>query len=347
MKILVTGGAGYIGSHTVRLLTQAGHRVTIFDNFVTGHWEMASGYQLVEASLGDQAALGRALKGMDVVIHFAASAYVGESVSNPRKYFDNNVTDGLVLLNAVLDSGVRKFVLSSSCAVYGVPPTLPIHEQMPCRPTNPYGESKLFMEKALEAYDIAYGLRSIRLRYFNAAGADPGGLIGEVHDPETHLIPLALEVAAGLRDHIEVYGTDYETEDGTCIRDFTHVMDLARAHVQAVRYLGSGGECCAVNLGTGRGHTVAEVISSVERITGRTVKVIMAPRRAGDPPVLVADSSKAERVLNWRARHSLDDMVDSAWRWINSDAYRAMKERNAQNSRTLRTMRAAANVRSA
>jgi UDP-glucose 4-epimerase len=210
---------------------------------------------------------------------------------------------------------------------------------MLCRPTNPYGESKLFVERALEAYDCAYGLKSIRLRYFNAAGADPSGLVGELHEPETHLIPLVLEVAAGLRDHVEVYGTDYDTADGTCIRDFTHVMDLARAHVQAVRYLESGADCCAVNLGTGRGHSVAEVISTVTRITGRKVEVRVAPRRMGDPPVLVADSSRAKQVLNWRAQHSLDDMVDSAWRWINSDAYRAMKATTSEHRPVDRRMR--------
>jgi UDP-glucose-4-epimerase GalE len=325
MNILVTGGAGYIGSHTVRLLAAHGYRITIFDSFVTGHRELVPGFEIIEGDLGDSLALRKALTGIDVVMHSAASAYVGESVANPRKYFTNNVSNGLNLLHAVLDSQVRRFVLSSTCTVYGVPTTLPMTEEMPCFPANPYGESKLFLEKTLEAYERAYGLKSVRLRYFNAAGAHPAAAIGEVHNPETHLIPLVLEAAAGLISHLDVYGADYETPDGTCVRDFTHVMDLAQAHVTAVQYLNNCPGSTAINLGTGRGSSVGDVILAVERITGKKVRVRVAPRRPGDPAMLVADCRKAERVLNWRAQYSLDDMIETAWRWINTEAYQRLR----------------------
>lgn len=324
MNILVTGGAGYIGSHAVRLLDRHGHRVRIYDNFSTGYKSLVSSFEVVEGETGDYGSLCQALRDIDLVMHFAASAYVGESVSHPRKYFTNNVVNGLALLHAVMDAGVRNFIFSSTCAVYGAPVTVPITEEAPCRPANPYGESKLFLERALEAYERAYGLRSVRLRYFNAAGCDPDAGIGEAHQPETHLIPLALEVAAGVRDSLEIYGNDYDTPDGTCIRDYTHVQDLVSAHVQATDYLARGGASCSLNLGTGKGHSVADVVSGVERVTGRKVRVKIARRREGDPPVLVADATRAARVLGWHARYSLDDILRSAWGWQNSREYRSL-----------------------
>lgn len=326
MKILVTGGAGYVGSHAVRSLEDRGHYVKIFDNLSAGHRELVQHYEVVHGDLKDSDLLRRELEGIDVVMHFAASAYVGESVVNPRKYFRNNVENGLSLLNAVVDAGVRQFVFSSTCAVYGIPESLPVREDSPCKPVNPYGDSKLFFERALAAYDHAYGLKSVRLRYFNAAGADAEGRTGELHDPETHLLPLALECAAGLRTHLDVYGHDYETPDGTCIRDFTHVSDLASAHAKAVDYLTNAGSSCTINLGTGKGHSVNDVISTVERVSKLPVNVRKVDRRAGDPPVLVADVSRAAALLDWRAVHSLEDMVQSAWRWMNSDMYRRLRK---------------------
>ena len=281
-------------------------------------------------------------------MHFAAHAYVGESVENPRKYFRNNVGASLRLLNSVLDAGIRRFVFSSTCAVYGVPTQIPITELTPREPVNPYGASKLFFENALEAYGRAYGLRSVRLRYFNAAGACEGGEIGELHEPETHLIPLALAATAGDGAALRVYGSDYATADGTCVRDYIHVNDLADAHVRALQYLEKGepqnrsDECetsfadtsLAVNLGTGRGHSVLEVIAAAERATGRPVRRTVVPRRAGDPPILVADAAKAQRVLGWTAKRNLDDIVSSAWAWMQKTA--TGERQPAASSRTER-----------
>jgi UDP-glucose-4-epimerase GalE len=315
MLILVTGGAGYIGSHAARALRRAGHEVLIYDNFSTGHHCLADGFELVEGDIADASRLAPALARADAVMHFAAYAYVGESVTDPRKYFANNASGGLSLLNALLDAGIRYFVFSSTCAVYGVPDRMPITEDMARRPVNPYGASKLFVEHALEAYDRAYGMRSARLRYFNAAGADESGEIGELHDPETHLIPLALAAANG-GPELQVYGDDYPTADGTCIRDYIHVSDLADAHVRALEHLVSGGESLSLNLGTGRGHSVLEVVSAVEKLTGRPVCRRVASRRPGDPPELVADPGLAQRVLQWKARRDLHEVVSTAWRWM-------------------------------
>ena len=291
MKILVTGGAGYVGSHAIRSLARHGHQVTVYDNLSTGHRCLADGFELIVADLEDAAQLSRSLSGVDLVMHFAASAYVGESVQNPRKYFRNNVQNGLSLLNAALDARVRYFIFSSSCAVYGVPDKVPITEDTLCQPVNPYGETKLFFERILNAYRGAYGLEAVALRYFNAAGADESGGIGELHNPETHLIPLALEAAAGLRPHLEVFGNDYPTSDGTCIRDYIHVTDLAEAHAMAVEFLQgqSGGAFTALNLGTGGGHSIKQVVATVEKITGHSVPLRITERRPGDPPTLVAD----------------------------------------------------------
>jgi UDP-glucose-4-epimerase GalE len=288
----------------------------IYDNLSTGHAFLAGGFELVRGDIADAVTLSAALRRVDSVMHFAAHAYVGESVTSPRKYFRNNVEGGLVLLNACVDCGVRRIIFSSTCAVYGVPAKVPIPEDTPRQPVNPYGVSKLFFEQALDAYDRAYGLRFTSLRYFNAAGADESGEIGELHEPESHLIPSAFLAASGARAELEVFGTDYPTPDGTCVRDYIHVNDLADAHVSALERLSEGGDSIAVNLGTGKGHSVKEVLNKVEQVTGHKVPVRIAPRRAGDPPALVADPRLAEEVLRWKATQSLDDIVTTAWRWM-------------------------------
>ena len=316
MVVLVVGGAGYIGSHAARALRRHGHEVIIYDNLSTGHAFLAEGFELVEADIADAAKLAATVRRVDSVMHFAAHAYVGESVENPRKYFRNNVEAGLVLLNTCLEAGVRRLVFSSTCAVYGVPASVPIPEDAPRQPVNPYGVSKLFFEYALQAYDRAYGMRSACLRYFNAAGADEGVEIGEVHDPESHLIPSALLAVTGARKELELFGTDYPTPDGTCIRDYIHVSDLAEAHVLALHYLESQDKSIAVNLGTGQGYSVKQVLGKVEQVTGRPVPVHLAPRRPGDPPALVANPGAAEKLLRWKATRSLDDMVGTAWNWM-------------------------------
>ena len=316
MIVLVVGGAGYIGSHAARLLRHHGHEALIYDNLSTGHGFLAQGFELVQGDIADFARLCAAIRRVDAVMHFAAHALVGESVENPRKYFRNNLEGGLTLLNACLDCGVRRFIFSSTCAVYGVPAKVPISEDNPRQPVNPYGVSKLFLERALEAYDQAYGLRFASLRYFNAAGADESGEIGELHDPETHLIPSALLAIQGKRRELDLFGTDYPTPDGTCVRDYIHVNDLAEAHVLALQHLADGGESLALNLGTGRGYSVKEVLDQVEEITGRKVPKRVAPRRAGDPPTLVADPRRAEELLRWKATRSLADIVSTAWTWM-------------------------------
>jgi UDP-glucose 4-epimerase len=314
LAILVVGGAGYIGSHVAVALKRRGYEVIIYDNLVAGNATLAQGFELIVADVSNTAALGLAVRRVDAVMHFAAHAYVGESVSNPRKYFQNNVLDGLSLLHGVLDSDVRKFVFSPSCAVYGVPTKVPITEDLPRSPVNPYGVTKLIFEQALESYGPAYGLYYICLRYFNAAGADESGTIGEMHNPETHLIPSAFEAIRGERPALEIYGDNYPTPDGTCVRDYIDVNDLAEAHVQGLEYL-AGGNSTALNLGTGRGNSVREVLSMIKHVTGREVPSRMAPPRPGDPPELVADPARAERLLNWRAKRSLEETVTRAWKW--------------------------------
>ena len=321
MAILVTGGAGYIGSHAARALRRSGYEVVVYDNLSTGFRRLAQGFELVEGDIADDAKLRPVLARVDAVMHFAAHAYVGESVADPRKYFRNNVLAALSLLNSALDAGIRRFVFSSTCAVYGLPEQIPITEPEKREPVNPYGATKLCFENALEAYDRAYGLRSVRLRYFNAAGADESGETGELHDPETHLIPLALAAATGKGRELQIFGSDYPTPDGTCVRDYIHVNDLADAHVRALQYLErsageTGAESPAINLGTGRGNSVLEVIQAAENATGRPVRRTMGPRRPGDPPVLVADPSKAQKMLGWTAQRTLADIVSSAWAWM-------------------------------
>jgi UDP-arabinose 4-epimerase len=321
MRVLVTGGAGYIGSHTAKALALAGHNPVVLDNFSGGHrWAVKWG-PCVEGDLADRESLKAAVKEhrVDAVMHFAASIRVAESARNPRQYFWNNVVNTLNLLDAMTDAGVRDIVFSSSAAVYGDPEKVPIPEEHPTRPVSPYGETKLIMERALFWYGAAYGLRWTALRYFNAAGADPDGDLGEAHDPETHLVPLAIRAALGRSPLLEVYGTDYPTPDGTAIRDYIHIVDLADAHLRALEYLQRGGESVALNLGTGQGHSVREVIAAVDRISKGRVPTHDSPRRAGDPPVLVADPGRAVRLLGWKPRFpELDAIVESAWKWHSS-----------------------------
>jgi UDP-glucose-4-epimerase GalE len=317
--VLVVGGAGYIGSHTAHALRRAGHEAIIYDNLSTGNARLAAGFEFIEGDVADAARLSGILRRVDAVMHFAACAYVGESLIEPRKYVENNVRSGLALLHAVLDSPVRKFIFSSSCAVYGNPPTLPITERTPRLPVNPYGATKLAFEHALEAYDRAYGLRSVIFRYFNAAGADEAGAVGEIHEPETHLIPCAFEAILGQRNSMEIFGDDYPTPDGTCVRDYVHVNDLAAAHVLGLGYL-RGEVSAELNLGTGNGHSVREVLAAVERATGCKVPTRIGVRRVGEPAELVADPSLATTVLGWKARRSLDDMVATAWRWSRANS---------------------------
>jgi len=314
--VLVVGGAGYIGSHAARVLRSQGFEVLLYDNLSTGHAELVKGFELIVGDVTETDKLTAAMKRCEAVMHFAAHAYVGESVMNPRKYFRNNVEGGLALLNTALDAGLRHVIFSSTCAVYGVPARVPIGEDTPRNPVNSYGVSKQFFEQALASYDVAYGLRFVSLRYFNAAGADEAGGTGECHEPETHLVPLALRAATDHGPHLQVFGDDYPTPDGTCVRDYIHVTDLAEAHVKALAYLRSGGSSIALNLGTGSGHSVNEVIAAVETITGNPVRKQYGPRRPGDPPVLVADPSRAARVLEWKAKRSLSDIVSTAWRWM-------------------------------
>jgi UDP-glucose-4-epimerase GalE len=314
--VLVVGGAGYVGSHAARALRRHGHEAIIYDNLYTGFARLTDGFELIEADIADSEKLKAALRRVDAVMHFAAHAYVGESVQNPRKYFRNNVELGLALLNACIDCGVRKLIFSSTCAIYGVPAKVPISEDNPCAPVNPYGVSKLFFEQALEAYGRAYDLRFASLRYFNAAGADESGEIGELHQPETHLIPLALEAAVGARAELEIFGADYPTPDGTCLRDYVHVSDLAEAHVAALEYLSREAKSIAVNLGTGRGTSVKEILEAVEKVAGRPVPRRYGPRRPGDPPALVADPRRAESLLHWKAERSLEQIVATAWKWM-------------------------------
>lgn len=321
MRVLVTGGAGYIGSHTAKALARAGHETVVLDNLSTGHREAVKWGPFMEGDLGDKELLGKVFKDhrIEAVLHFAASLLVGESMTNPQKYFWNNVVNTLVLLDTMKARGVKYIVFSSSAATYGNPEKVPITEDHPKNPVNPYGESKLCMERAIQWYGVAYGLRWTALRYFNAAGADLEGELGELHDPETHLIPLVVQAALGQRPSVDIYGTDYPTPDGTAIRDFIHVVDLADAHVRALEYLVAGGESAALNLGTGQGHSVREVVAGVGKLCNGRVPAHDAPRRAGDPAVLVADPSKARQLLGWRPQHSdLDAIIQSAWKWHSS-----------------------------
>jgi UDP-arabinose 4-epimerase len=316
--VLVTGGAGYIGAHACKALARSGFQPVAFDNLGRGHREAVRWGPLVEGDLADRPMIDATLARHQpvAVMHFAAHSNVGESVSRPELYFRNNVVNSLNLFEALLAADNPPIVFSSTCATYGLPETMPIVENLPQRPVNPYGESKLILERMLEWIGQAHPLRHVALRYFNAAGADPDGEVGERHDPETHLIPLVLDAIAGRRPAIDIFGTDYPTPDGTAIRDYIHVQDLAEAHVRALDYLLAGGASVALNLGTGIGHSVREVIKVAGSITGRPVPCREAPRRAGDPPVLVADASRAEKLLRWKPElPDLDDIIGTAWRW--------------------------------
>jgi UDP-arabinose 4-epimerase len=317
LRILVAGGAGYIGSHTCKALARAGHVPIVIDDLSTGNeWAVRWG-PMVRGNIGARGLVSRVLRDerIEAVLHFAASAYVGESMAHPEEYFRNNIVNSLSLLDAMREAEVKVIVFSSTCATYGDPVHLPIDESHPQKPTNPYGESKLFFERALRWYGEAYALRWIALRYFNAAGADAGGEIGEAHDPEPHIIPLVIQAAKGDLPSVSILGTDYATPDGTAIRDYIHVEDLAQAHLLALQHLAIGGESGAFNLGTGRGYSVRDIIAAVERHSGRRVTVEEKRRRAGDPERLVASAERAHQILNWRPAHDLDSIVATAWAW--------------------------------
>lgn len=320
MNILVIGGAGYVGSHTARLLDRAGHDVWVYDSLVYGHRGAALPGKLIEGDLMDQAKLESVMKEkkIEAVMHFAAFAYVGESVEKPHKYYQNNIVATLSLLEAMRAVGVERIVFSSTTATYGVPKTIPIKETEQQNPINPYGFTKLVVERALEDYAHAYNWGYAALRYFNASGASPDGDIGEDHSPETHLIPLVLQVALGQRENITVFGNDYPTPDGTCIRDYIHVADLADAHVKALQYLGEGGETIAVNVGTGVGSSVLDVLNATEVVAGEAVPYEIADRRPGDPVSTFADPSFAKATLDWEAEYGLEEIVESAYAWHRS-----------------------------
>jgi UDP-glucose 4-epimerase len=318
--ILVTGGAGYIGSHAVKALQHVGYEVLILDNLVYGHQDIAEtlGAELIVGDTNDRSLLDRLFcdRQISAVMHFAAYAYVGESVTQPDKYYRNNVVGTLTLLEAIVAANIKSFVFSSTCASYGVPQQIPITEDHPQAPINPYGATKLMVERILQDFDVAYGLKSVIFRYFNAAGADPTGAIGEDHNPETHLIPLILQTAMGIRESITVFGSDYPTADGTCIRDYIHVTDLAEAHVLGLQYLLNGNKSEIFNLGNGNGFSVKEVIDAAKQITGKPINVVMGDRRAGDPPALVGSSEKAKTILNWQPKYAdLKLILQHAWQW--------------------------------
>lgn len=320
MKVLVTGGAGYIGSHTVRQLVKAGVEVTVLDSMVYGHSSaiVDENVKLIKGDIGDYPLIYSIFKNgrFDAVVHFAAFINVGESVTDPLKYYDNNTAKPLALLRAMYEFGVNKFVFSSTCATYGEPTQIPIPETEKQEPINAYGRAKYMLEQICKDCDSAWGLKSVFLRYFNASGASFDGLIGEDHEPETHLIPLILQTLTGERESITVFGTDYDTPDGTCIRDYIHVDDLADAHIKSVEYLMRGGETNAFNLGTGKGLSVREIINTAERVTGRTIPVIYGDRRAGDPARLIADPEKARKILGWVAKYqNAEEIVETAWKW--------------------------------
>jgi UDP-glucose 4-epimerase len=320
MSILITGGAGYIGSVAVEDLCSKGESPVVIDNLSRGHRAaVGTAVPFYEGNIGDTSLVTRIVDEHEVeaVMHFSAFAYVGESVRDPGKYFENNVAETLRLLTALADSGVRRFVFSSTCATYGEPEYTPIDESHPQKPTNPYGWSKLFVERMLQSFDEAHDTRSVSLRYFNAAGATEK--LGEHHEPETHLIPLVLAAAAGERPDVSIFGTDYPTNDGTAVRDYIHVSDISRAHILALQYLRSGGTTDAFNLGNGNGYSVREIISAAEDVTGCKINATESPRRPGDPSTLVANASRAREILGWEPEHTdIEEMISSAWRWRSS-----------------------------
>jgi len=327
--ILVTGGAGFVGSHACKALAQAGYLPVTFDNLERGHEAAVKWGPLERGDIRDEESLHRAFKTWrpDAVVHFAAYAYVGESTAEPLKYYGNNVGGSVHLINSCVLFECKYIVFSSSCTTYGVPKQLPLTETHPQRPISPYGYSKLIVERMLQDAEAAHGIRHVTLRYFNAAGADPDGELGECHDPETHLLPLALFAAMGRRNSIKIFGNNYPTADGTCIRDYVHVSDLATAHVTAARWLAAGRPSEAFNLGNGHGLSVAEVIKASEKVTGRRIATEICPRRAGDPAILISDSAKARQLLEWRPQFpNLEEQLEHAWRWFCAD--QSMRDRS-------------------
>lgn len=318
MKIIVAGGAGYIGSHTVKELIREGFQVIIFDNFSTGKKELVISGEVVEGDLMDKESIRKAFqsKNIGAVLHFASLIQVGESYINPQKYYTQNLISSLNLLEIMLETGVKNFIFSSSAAVYGVPQELPIPESHPLNPINPYGQTKLFFEKILQDYERAYGLKFISLRYFNAAGADPEGQLGELHDPETHLIPNLLLFLLGKKRSFDLFGTDFPTDDRTAVRDYIHVTDLAKAHVLALKKILASSSSEFINLGANKGYSVLEIIKKTEEITGQKVNYNKKPRRKGDVPVLLASKEKAEQLLEWKLKYSnIETIVETAWNW--------------------------------
>lgn len=319
-KILITGGAGYIGSHTNKLFYEQGYETIVLDNLVYGHEGFVKWGEFVKGDLNDLELLEQLFvkNDIDLVIHFAAYAYVGESVKEPSKYYRNNVVNTINLLETMRRYNCNKIVFSSTCSTYGVPDVIPITESMPQNPINPYGSSKLMIERIISDYASAYNLQFVILRYFNAAGADPVGEIGEWHEPETHLIPLVLDVAAGIRESIHIYGADYSTKDGSCIRDYIHVSDLAQAHLLSYRYLQKNGANDFFNLGNGSGSSVFEIIEAAEKVTGCVINKKIVSRRLGDPAILIADSTKVKSVLKWSPQYSsIETIIEHAWNWKN------------------------------
>ena len=315
MRVLLVGGAGYIGSHVALRLSERGFIPVIYDNFSTGHRRFVDKFEIIQGEMADYECLRHSLKNVDAVMHFAAKAYVDESILNPREYYATNITDALTLLNATVDAGISKFIFSSSCAVYGALEQLPIRETTPRNPMSPYGYTKAAFEDALKSYSAAYGLRFIALRYFNAAGADESGTLGELRSTETHLIPLVLKAASIPSQAVSIFGNDYETPDGTCIRDYIHVNDLASAHVSALNLLINQGESDVFNLGTGTGFSVLEVISAAEEVFALPVPRLILPRRLGDPPILVCDGEYARKKLHWSPQRGLLEILRTAWKW--------------------------------
>jgi len=324
LKVLVTGGAGYIGSHFVKILINEGIDCIVVDNLSRGHKEaVSSNVKLEIIDLLDIKEIENVIKrhNVDSVVHFAAFAYVGESVENPAMYYQNNVVGSFNLIKAVVESGIEKFVFSSTCSLYGNPEKVPISEDQATNPINPYAQTKLTIENMLKDFEHAYSLKSVCLRYFNAAGADFSGEIGESHDPEPHLIPIVLNTALGIKEQVLVFGDDYETKDGTCIRDYIHINDLGNAHLRALQYLNNGGESSIINLGTGEGNSVKEIIDTAEKITKKTIKKKIVGRRPGDPAVLIADNTKAKRILGWEPKYNLEQTISSAYKWHSNRRY--------------------------
>jgi UDP-glucose 4-epimerase len=324
LRVLVTGGAGYIGSHVVKMLLEQNYDVVVIDDLSRGHKEaVPAGVKLEQINLLNYNKLQSAVDSLnvDAAIHFAAFAYVGESVDNPGMYYENNVAGSLNLIRALQLSGVKKIVFSSTCSLYGNPENIPISEKESVKPINPYAKTKFMIEQVLSDFDSAFGIKYAALRYFNAAGADFNAEIGESHDPEPHLIPIVLQAALGKREKVTIYGNDYSTADGTCIRDYIHVYDLADAHIKALEYLNEKNESLIVNLGTGKGYSVKELIDSAREITGKEIKAVIGERRAGDPAVLVADNKKAKEVLGWNPKYGLNEIISSAWKWHKNQKY--------------------------